>query len=224
MGIKIFTDKKDDEYELIKDFLDEKYSSYPNDITIGVYESGYIIDNLKKNSFKEENIIIQKMNTEKSISTLDRLLKNEIGRYDHVLLLNPKMLYPSQSIRDLNENALQEYIDDYKQEVSVSSILFTQKDGLLFTVDGHHRQLAALNTGNYVTCSFTKNNEKIPALHNISKTDIYDFEEVGHFRYEKYPWNYLEKPQKDIIIESNTEKRGEKDGEKHIDYRDDFDR
>ena len=62
MGIKIFTDKKDDEYELIKDFLDEKYSSYPNDITIGVYESGYVIDNLKKNSLmkKEKNLLLNK--------------------------------------------------------------------------------------------------------------------------------------------------------------------
>lgn len=104
------------------------------------------------------------------------------NKFEKLIEINPTTLYSSQNTRDLSEKVLDEYIEKGKV-TDIENVAITGKYDSLFIIDGHHRVLAAArNEKDWIT-AYTS--ECIPGM--LDKSAYYDFEDIGNFRYEKYP-------------------------------------
>lgn len=96
--------------------------------------------------------------------------------------MNPRSLYPTQNIRDLSGEILDQYV---KKEIPAGSIKIGCCDGYFGVTDGHHRFLAAaINKEPFISAEFDPMPEK---THIVSKTEIYNYEDVAGFYYSEYP-------------------------------------
>lgn len=122
------------------------------------------------------------------IEQMAEAISKELSYSDFpILLMNPTSLYPTQTIRDLNVSCLNTYIKEFAENTKEIPICCTGKDGMLYTIDGHHRQIAAARNGQYIRAFAEKPNTRLST--DYRKSDIYDYEDVGGFRYKKYPWD-----------------------------------
>ena len=95
--------------------------------------------------------------------------------------MNPRSLYPTQGIRNLSEERLSEYVG---KVLKGDGIKISTYDGYFGIVDGHHRQLAsAINKEPFIGASYVQDSNN-PI---VSKSEIYNHEDVASFFYENYP-------------------------------------
>lgn len=98
-------------------------------------------------------------------------------------------IYPTKSAHDLNSGRLQECVDMEKQSDSLcalETIPVTSKNGYVYMKEGHHRTFGAANAGKAFTkVSMTDHVDK--AVMSLSASEIYDFEDIGKFKYRYYP-------------------------------------
>ena len=119
---------------------------------------------------------------------------------EHIMLISPKSLYPLESIRNINDDVVNEYKKTKKYLVDPISII--QFEGYHYVADGHHRMLAALlNNENFVQAEiaqtdnypfYATTDNLMAQLKSVGISTVYDFEAYGEFRYCSYPGCYSE--------------------------------
>lgn len=110
----------------------------------------------------------------------------ESGNKIKVCKICTRRIYPTQNTRDLSEVTLNNYINENKRykDYMLQPIKVCIIEGNYFVVDGHHRLLSALvNKIELISCILVN---PIDIIKNRSM--IYDFEEIGNFKYENYPY------------------------------------
>lgn len=106
--------------------------------------------------------------------------------------MNPRSLYPTQTIRDLSGETLNKYL---AKELPAGNICISCYDGYFGVTDGHHRYLAAaINKEPFIGAEYDPSPEKSKI---VCKTEIYNYEDVAGFYYPAYPEDFS----KDCLIE-----------------------
>lgn len=106
--------------------------------------------------------------------------------------MNPRSLYPTQSVRDLSGDVLDQYIDG---KLPAGSINISCYNGYFGVTDGHHRFLAAaVNKQTFIGAEYDPAPERSRIM---PKTEIYNYEDVAGFYYNRYP----EFGPKDCLVE-----------------------
>lgn len=106
--------------------------------------------------------------------------------------LNLKCLYPTQKVSDFSSEVLDKY---YANELdndtlcSTENTCITIKDGYNYILDEHHHVFAAMAAGKIFTeiRSLFVDDKSLKAVPQNSKSDLYDFEDIGKFKYSVYP-------------------------------------
>lgn len=116
------------------------------------------------------------------------------------ILISPNSLYPTQSIRNINTDTLEKYIESYSGQLYyIDSLVYVaQYKGAFFIIDGHHKSMAcAITSIPFITVEIiaTEPDEIIASditlekyLKHIKLSDIYDYEDVCKFRFLEYPY------------------------------------
>lgn len=110
--------------------------------------------------------------------------------------LNTKCFYPTQSLRDFNQDTFDKYFAKENNNISLcmlESPFISCKNGYNYILDGHHHVFAAIRSGKCfanVSPDFILSDENIIVL---PKKDLYDFEDIGQFQYLSYPEDHLTK-------------------------------
>ena len=115
------------------------------------------------------------------------------------ILMSPTSLFPLESIRSIHTKILDEYKTE--KEYNKRPIEIVVANGYHFIVDGHHRMLAAvLNKEEFVNVkvastdkyTFLKTeNNLLTEAQSLGLSTVYDFEEIGDFKYSSYPDHYI---------------------------------
>ena len=117
------------------------------------------------------------------------------------IMMSPTSLYPLARISDIDVGTLNKYEESKEYLHNYSSIIVF--NGYHFFVEGHYRVLAAIiNKEEFINVELV-NTEKYPFFKNeenlISElqatgiSSVYEFEEIGKFRYKSYPSFYIQK-------------------------------
>lgn len=119
----------------------------------------------------------------------------DFARHDmstSTVYLKTSLLYPTHAIRDFSDDRLAEYVtEDAKISSGVLSNECVQaavNDSCTFTMDGHHRLVAAIiNDHEYIHADISDVPEHTISIMN--KSDYYDYEDMcgGKFYFSKYP-------------------------------------
>lgn len=110
--------------------------------------------------------------------------------------LNTKCFYPTQSLRDFNQDVFDKYFEAENNNNSLcmlESPFISCKNGYNYILDGHHHVFAAIRSGKCfasVSPDFILPDDNIIML---PKKDLYDFEDIGQFQYLSYPEDHLTK-------------------------------
>ncbi len=114
------------------------------------------------------------------------------------VMISPRSLYPTERIRNINMQIVQDYIDNPSKMQNPIQIVYF--DNYHYIIDGHHRVLAALLSGkDFVTAQIVENAEQITdrslesfesELKFVGKSTLYDYEDIAKFSYKSYPVNY----------------------------------
>lgn len=105
--------------------------------------------------------------------------------------LNISSIYPTQNFRDFNNETFMEYLqkeNNNQTDCALDTAPVTLKDGFYYLLDAHHRTYAAANAGKkFVAVNIFTDDKSRNTVPYINKTELYDFEDIGKFRYKKYP-------------------------------------
>lgn len=144
----------------------------------------YGVDYYNMNNF---NLIIETTTaTPKEIAAriADEFEKFKEQHFTQKILLNPKSIYPTQAMRDFNNNTLIQYINDTAEQ-TYGKINVTTIDNEWYVLDGHHRWIGTLiHKTPFVEVAFKPGEF---AISKPTQNELYDFEDMGMFRYKKYP-------------------------------------
>jgi Cytidylate kinase len=120
------------------------------------------------------------------------------SNYPLHIMLSPLSLYPSQSVRNLNKTTIDFCVDT--RSYSLNPIAIVKYLGYHYIVDGHNRMVAAaLNNEKLINVClfdpklfpfFSDPDNVQRELSSLSISTLYDFEDLGHFRYASYPKTY----------------------------------
>lgn len=111
--------------------------------------------------------------------------------------LNTKCFYPTQALRTFNQDAFDKYLNAESDNTSLcmsESPFISRKNGYNYILDGHPHVFAAIRSGKCFACvspDFVSPDDNIMML---SKKDLYDFEDIGQFRYLSYPEDHPVRP------------------------------
>ena len=118
------------------------------------------------------------------------------------MLISPKSLYPTQSIRNVSNDILsdQDLIAQSVNGFCDTPILIFYHDNYHYIIDGHHKWLISLiHNSPFVNCILVEIAEHpelgdqqdfLSGLRLIGKKTLYDYEDAGGFRYLSYPDYY----------------------------------
>lgn len=159
----------------------------------------YQIDNLDYSNY---NLVIDtSWNTPENLADIIyKMVCEDRKKEKHQIMISPKSLYPTEKIKNIsmeNVDMYRDYSSDKKEEI-ISVVYF---ENYHYVVDGHHRWLAALLDDipfvkaeliDYNKYPFFKDkNNLVNELNHVGKKTLYDYEDIGNFRYISYPQNYL---------------------------------
>ena len=133
--------------------------------------------------------------------TADELASNVYSKYKEFLkadtkssdiLLSPTSLYPLAKANNINVDTLHYHQKSRNYLIDpVSIVVF---NGYHYIIDGHHRTLAAILNDEKlikVTMADKCTENFISEIQAIGLSAVYDFEEIGRFRYKSYPDLYI---------------------------------
>ena len=120
------------------------------------------------------------------------------SNYPLRIMLSPHSLYPLQSVRNLNQATIDFCV--HTRSYSFNPIAIVPYLGYHYIVDGHNRMIAAtLNNEKIINVClfnpklfpfFTNPDNVQRELSSLSISTLYDFEDLGNFRYASYPKTY----------------------------------
>lgn len=159
----------------------------------------YQIDNLDYSNY---NLVIDtSWNTPENLADIIyKMVCEDRKKEKHQIMISPKSLYPTEKIKNISMEEVDMYRDysPNKKEEIISVVYF---ENYHYVVDGHHRWLAALLDDipfvkaeliDYNKYPFFKDkNNLVNELNHVGKKTLYDYEDIGNFRYISYPQNYL---------------------------------
>lgn len=156
----------------------------------------YQIDNLDYNNY---NLVIDTTwNTPEELASIiyDKVKASNIKKGQ--VMISPKSLYPTEIVRNINMQVVQELINNpTKMQESIQIVYY---DNYHYIIDGHHKVLAALLSGrDFVLAQVVKDEKRIAyrsldtletELKVVGKKTLYDYEDIAKFRYKSYPSIY----------------------------------
>ena len=189
---------KEEIYSDIEDAMTKlnKRSSLENERFRNIY-------NVDSFDYLNYNIVIDSTNA--TPQELANIIYSHYLSYDehncetHEIFMSPTCLFPLEGIRSINSETLNDYISNRQYLNSKISIIAF--DGYHYIVDGHHRCLAAiLNEETFVKAKtvdvdeypfFNSTQNLISEINAAGISLVYDYEELGKFRYKSYPKYYF---------------------------------
>ncbi len=159
----------------------------------------YQIDNLDYSNY---NLVIDtSWNTPENLADIIyKMVCEDRKKEKHQIMISPKSLYPTEKIKNISMEEVDMYRDysPNKKEEIISVVYF---ENYHYVIDGHHRWLAALLDDipfvkaeliDYNKYPFFKDKDNlVNELNHVGKKTLYDYEDIGNFRYISYPQNYL---------------------------------
>lgn len=158
----------------------------------------YGIDNLDYTNY--DLVIDTTWNTPEILADLifDKV-KNRYTKEGQVMI-SPKSLYPTERIRNISMQIVQEYLDNpLRMQEPIQIVYF---DNYHYIIQGHHRVLAALlSDRDFVLARIVKSKEETiyrsletleSELMFVGKSTLYDYEDIANFKYKSYPSYYGE--------------------------------
>ena len=160
----------------------------------------YQIDNLDYNNY---NLVIDtSWNDPKNLADIIyKMVCEDRKKEKHQILISPKSLYPTEKITNVSMEKVDMYRNyslKVKNEEVISVVYF---ENYHYIIDGHHRLLAALLDDipfvkaeiiDYDKYPFFKDiNNLVSEIQHIGKKSLYDYEDIGKFRYKSYPEYYI---------------------------------
>ena len=113
-----------------------------------------------------------------------------------IFWLSPKILYPTQSIREISIKIVEKYIKKLNENKELYPIDIVVSGGFCFIYDGHHR-VAAYAKKDYrlIPCNLVGQDDDVVGKMTVnqyvsgefSSTKAYDWEDYIDFRYLTYP-------------------------------------
>ena len=186
----INTRGKEEEYSDIKDAKKKllERSRLENERFQGIYNvNNYDYSNYNlviDSTWLQANEVAEIIYAKAAKSGADDLLKTEI-------YLNPKSVYPTQRIRNINMDIVNDLRGVDKEPISI--VLF---EDYHYVIDGHHRLLAALLDGDSIIKARVAEKDLYPILKGnllaeeikyVGLSSLYDYEDCANFRYKSYP-------------------------------------
>lgn len=113
---------------------------------------------------------------------LEEYEKYKEQSYSQKVFLNPSSLYPTQHVRDISEDALNKYLEDESGK-TYAAISAAGNDNEWYVLDGHDRWIGALRNNH----PFIEALIEQKSIQKPEKETLDAYEEVGGFRYKKYP-------------------------------------
>jgi len=160
------------------------------------FKEMYGVDNLDYNNY---NLIID-TSWEEPYFLAESINKAIETNEKRQILISPKSLYPTQKIREINMDTVNEYVNKAKSKDVINAIKVIYCDNYHYIIDGHHRVIAALiNKEPFITAELINNDSNLvlkniknlkTELQYVGKSILRDYEDIGKFNYLSYPEYY----------------------------------
>lgn len=158
-----------------------------------------VLYNVDISDLTNYDLIIDTTNlTPKEIGEVIMQNSGNVSFNSNKIILSPMSLYPTDKVNHLDMKVVNKYLQELKQGRLLAPIEVVFMEGNYYIVDGHHRFVAYLmnkerllkcvlaNKANKLTHKYTLREE----LGYVGISTLYDYEDIGNFRYKSYPKFY----------------------------------
>lgn len=153
-----------------------RYNKERKELELKRYADMYGIEDPSGYNAADYIVIVGKNSVDDVVECLTKAIQhNRVGTY-----IDPKVILPTQAIRDFNANVLNRYIEIYgKTDLGVNAII-NHYSSNYYCVDGHHRIVASIkNKAPFIL---------VPTIETVNVRPtvctVYDYEDIAGIRLD----------------------------------------
>ena len=172
-----------------------RYNKERKELELKRYKDMYNISDPSGYAEADFVVVVGKNSVDDVVECLAQAIQNnKIGTY-----IDPKIILPTQTIRDFNANVLNRYLEIYDKHTLGVNAIINHYNGNYYCVDGHHRIAASIKNG----APFIL----VPTIETVcTKPDIYtiyDYEDMVGISLddEVYLHEHVNTNRREIILE-----------------------